>query len=271
MDELPGREQPADPRTVTTMKVRTLIADDEDLARERLHQLLTERSDIELVGECADGRQAVAAIQEHSPELIFLDIQMPELDGFAVLEAIDLEVMPVIVFVTAHDKFALKAFEVHAVDYLLKPFDRERFESALNRALEQVKHRADPARSQAQASVLAEVQAAAKPVERLAVKSGGRITIVKVADIAWVEAAHNYVEIHEDKQCHLLRETISAIEQKLPPDKFVRISRSVIVNVEKIKELQPLFYGEYTVTLHSGKNLTLSRRYRGKLPQLGVG
>src|SRR5437867_9331153 len=128
------------------MKVRTLIADDEELARERLHQLLAERSDIELVGECADGRQAVEAIKEKAPELIFLDIQMPELDGFAVLEAVAAEPMPVIVFVTAHDKFALKAFEVHAVDYLLKPFDRERFESALNRALEQVKHRGSSAR-----------------------------------------------------------------------------------------------------------------------------
>src|SRR5436309_6882427 len=179
------------------MKVRTLIADDEALARERLHQLLAERPEIELLGECADGREAVAAIQTKSPDLIFLDIQMPELDGFAVLEAIKTEPRPVIVFVTAHDKFALRAFEVHAVDYLLKPFDRERFESALRRALEQVKHREGPARSQAQAAVLTEVQSATKPLERLAIKSGGRITILRTADIAWIQSAHNYVEIHE--------------------------------------------------------------------------
>jgi two-component system LytT family response regulator len=253
------------------MKVRTLIADDELLARERLRQLLGDQPEIEIVGECADGSEAVAEIQKKIPELIFLDIQMPELDGFAVLEAINLEPMPVIVFVTAHDRFALQAFEVHAVDYLLKPFDRERFETALNRALEQVRHRRDPARAQAQAALLSEMQQSAKPVERLAIKSSGRITILRTADIAWVEAAHNYVEIHEDKRSHMLRETMAGIEQKLPPEKFVRISRSVIVNADKVKELEPTFYGEYKVTLHDGTRLTLSRRYRRKLPQLGVG
>jgi two-component system LytT family response regulator len=253
------------------VKTRTLIADDEPLARERLRQLLTEQPEIELIGECADGREAVTAIQKNSPDLIFLDIQMPELNGFEVLEAINADPMPVIVFVTAHDKFALKAFEVHAVDYLLKPFDRERFGSALRRALQQVKYREDPTRAEAQAAVLTEMQSPAKPMDRLAVKSGGRIRILRTADIVWVEAAHNYVEIHEDKQSHLLRDTMSSIEQKLPADKFVRISRSVIVNVEKVKELEPLFYGEYTITLQNGKRLTLSRRYRNKLPRLGVG
>jgi two-component system LytT family response regulator len=253
------------------MKVRTLIADDELLARERLRQLLAGQPEIDIVGECADGREAVAEIQKKTPNLIFLDIQMPELDGFAVLEAIDLEPMPVIVFVTAHDRFALRAFEVHAVDYLLKPFDRERFQSALHRALEQVRHRGDPARAQAQAALLTDMQAPAKPVDRLAIKSSGRITILRTADIAWVQAAHNYVEIHEDKRSHLLRESMAGIEQKLPPDKFVRISRSVIVNVDQVKELEPTFYGEYKVTLHDGTCLTLSRRYRKKLPQLGVG
>jgi len=202
------------------MKVRALIADDEALARERLRQLLADRPEIEVVGECADGREAVAAIQAKSPDLIFLDIQMPELDGFAVLEAINTEPMPVIVFVTAHDKFALRAFDVHAVDYLLKPFDRERFESALSRAIERVKHREDPARSQAQASMLSEMKSPTKLVERLAIKSDGRILVVKTSDIAWIQSAHNYVEIHEDNRTHLLRETISAMETRLPPDKF---------------------------------------------------
>jgi len=253
------------------MKARTLIVDDEELARERLRQLLADQPEIELVGECADGREAVAAIKEKSPDLVFLDIQMPELDGFAVLEAVNVEPMPVIVFVTAYDKFALRAFEVHAVDYLLKPFDRERFESALRRALDQVRHREDPARAQAQAALLTEIQAPTKPIERLAIKSGGRIVVVKAADIAWIESAHNYVEIHDDKQAHLLRESISSIETRLPPDKFVRISRTVIVNVDRVKELEPLFGGEYTVTLQNGQRLTLSRRYRHKLPQLGLG
>jgi two-component system LytT family response regulator len=253
------------------MKARTLIVDDEQLARERLRQLLAGQPEIELVGECVDGREAVAAIKKQSPDLVFLDIQMPELDGFAVLEAINVEPMPVIVFVTAHDKFALRAFEVHALDYLLKPFDRERFESALRRALEQVKHRGDATRSQAQAAVLTEIPTSTKPVERLAIKSGGRIIVVKTGDIAWIQSAHNYVEIHEDGQSHLLRETISAIEARLPPDKFVRISRSVIVNLDRVKEMEPLFHGEYMVRLQNGQRLTLSRRYRHKLPQLGLG
>src|SRR5437879_653891 len=238
------------------MKVRTLIVDDEPLARGRLHQLLAGQPEIELVGQCADGLEAVQTIQQQSPDLIFLDIQMPELDGFGVLEALSAEPMPVIVFVTAHDKFALRAFEVHAVDYLLKPFDRERFESALQHALDRLKHREDGTQSEAQAAVLTEVAAPAKTVDRIAIKSGGRIAIVKIADIAWIEAAHNYVEIHEDKQAHLLRENIGALETRLPQDKFVRISRSVIVNVDRIKELEPMFHGEYTITLQNGKKVT---------------
>src|SRR5258706_1477778 len=177
------------------MKARTLIVDDEELARERLRQLLADQPEIEIVGECADGNAAVAAIKAQTPDLVFLDIQMPELDGFAVLEATDVEPMPVIVFVTAYDKFALRAFEVHAVDYLLKPFDRERFESALRRALEQVKHRDGASRAGAQAAALTEIQPPTKPLERVAIKSGGRIVVVKTVDIAWIQSAHNYVEI----------------------------------------------------------------------------
>jgi len=253
------------------MKARTLIVDDEQLARERLRQLLANRPEIELVGTCADGREAVAAINNETPDLIFLDVQMPELDGFAVIEAADVEPMPVIVFVTAYDKFALRAFEVQAVDYLLKPFDRERFESALQRALERVKQRAEPKRSDAPTAELAEPAAPAKPLERLAIKSDGRILVVKTADIGWIQSAHNYVEIHQDnQQTHLLRENIGALESRLPPDKFVRISRSVIINIDRVKELEPLFYGEYSVTLQNGQRLTLSRRYRNKLPLLGV-
>jgi len=194
---------------------------------------------------------------------------MPELDGFGVLQAIRTEPMPVIVFVTAHDQFALRAFEVHAVDYLLKPFDRERFSIALNHALEQVKQRGQSGISEKQSALLAELKPA-KPVERLAVKTGGRVILIKVQDIDWVEAAHNYVELHVEKQTHMLRDTLNAIEARLPSDKFVRISRSVIVNMERIKELQPLFYGEYAIILQSGVRLTLSRRYRDKLQQLGL-
>lgn len=251
-------------------RFRTLIVDDELLARERLRQLLQGEAEIELVGECADGQAAVEAITRESPELIFLDVQMPELDGFGVLEAVAADPAPVIVFVTAHDKFALRAFEVHAADYLLKPFDRERFKTALTRALERVKQRGQPGQTQPQSAVLAELKPPARPLERLAVKTGGRVIFVKLEEIDYIEAAHNYVELHVQKQSHLLRETLNSIEARLPADKFVRISRSVMVNIERVKELQPLFYGEYTVTLQNGTRLTLSRRYRNKLQQLGI-
>jgi two-component system, LytTR family, response regulator len=253
------------------MKVRTLIVDDELLARERLRQLLAAEPEIEITGECSDGNAAVEAIQTKRPDLIFLDVQMPELDGFGVLEAIEADPAPVVVFVTAHDKFALRAFEVHAVDYLLKPFDRERFKTALDRALDRVKHREGAnAAQQSQAAMIAELRPPSKPLERLAVKTSGKVIFVKVGDIDYIESAHNYVELHVEKQSHLLRETLNAIEARLPADKFVRISRSVIVNIERVKELQPLFYGEYTVTLHNGVRLTLSRRFRDKLQQLGL-
>jgi two-component system, LytTR family, response regulator len=249
------------------MKVRTLIVDDESLARERLAQLLSKEPEIEIVGECGDGASAVAAINEKKPDLAFLDIQMPEMDGFAVLDAIEVEPMPIVVFVTAFDKYALKAFEVQALDYLLKPFDKERFASALSRALDHVKLRANPPEPSGD---LTEPVAPAKPVDRLSIKADGRIVLVKTADISWIQAAHNYVEVHEGAKTHLLRGTISAIETRLDPEKFVRISRSLIVNVDYVKELEPQFYGEYIVTLRDGARLTLSRRYRNKLPQLGV-
>jgi two-component system, LytTR family, response regulator len=252
------------------MPTRTLIVDDEALARDRLRQFLQSEREIQIVGECSDGRQAVEAIQKEQPDLVFLDIQMPELDGFAVLEALQTERMPVIVFVTAFDKFALKAFEVHAVDYLLKPFDRERFQTALQRALERVKHRVEKDLGERQAAALAELKPPAKMPERLPVKSNGRVIFVRVEEIDWVEAAHNYIVLHVGKESHLLRETMNAFEERLSPEKFVRISRSTIVNIDRIKELQPLFYGEYNVTLHNGTKLTLSRRYRDKLQQLGL-
>jgi len=252
------------------MKIRTLIVDDESLARDRLRQLLAKETDIELVGECADGREAVAAIQKSSPDLVFLDIQMPELDGFSVLAELDEHALPVIVFVTAYDKFALRAFEVHAVDYLLKPFDRERFQKALQRAVELVKHREDSALAQKQAALLAELKPAVKSPERLAVKSGGLILWVNLAEVDWIGSADNYAELHVGSKSHLLRETMSALEARLAPEVFVRISRSAIVNVRRIKELKRLFYGGCEITLEGGTKLTLSRRYRHKLQQLGV-
>ena len=252
------------------MKIRTIIVDDEELARDRIRQLLSDEPEIEVVGECANGQETVALIRDERPDLVFLDIQMPELDGFGVLDAIETEWTPVIVFVTAHDKFALKAFEVHAVDYLLKPFDRERFKTALHHALAQVKNREGALLTQRLSAVIAELKPPQKPADRLTVKTNGRIIFVKIDDIDWLEAAQNYVELHAGKECHLLRQTFDTIETRLPTEKFVRISRSVIVNVERITELQPLFHGEYLVTLNNGTRLTLSRRYRHQLQRIGV-
>jgi two-component system, LytTR family, response regulator len=252
------------------MKIRTLIVDDEALARQRLRQLLVDEPEIEIAGECSNGLEAVAAIQAMRPGLIFLDVQMPELDGFGVLNSIEERTMPVIVFVTAHDEFALRAFEVHAADYLLKPFDRERFQKALRRALERASRSGDGSLQERQSALLREL-ASAKLPERLVVKSAGRIEWVRTAEVWWIESANNYVELHLEKKSHLLRETLNAIEARLAPGEFIRISRSVIVNRSRVRELQRLFYGSYAVILQNGVRLTLSRRYRDKLEQLGLG
>ncbi|MGA2749342.1 MAG: LytTR family DNA-binding domain-containing protein [Verrucomicrobiota bacterium] len=251
------------------MKIRTLIVDDEELARSRLRQLLHDEPDIEIIGECADGQGAVSTIQETKPDLIFLDIQIPELDGFGVVQAIGTDCAPVVVFVTAHDKFALRAFEIHAVDYLLKPFDRERFQQALRRAMERVMHREDREIIERQAALIAELKSP-KATDRLAVKSGGRIVWMKLDEVDWISSADNYAELHVGPKSHLLRETLASLETRLAPDKFVRISRSVIVNLGRIEELKRLFYGGYELTLQGGTKLTLSRRYRDKLRQLGI-
>lgn len=250
------------------MKIQILIVDDEPLARGRLRQLLEIEPGVEIMGECTNGREAVAFIGEHHPDLVFLDVQMPELDGFGVLEAIQGEKMPAVIFVTAHDRFALRAFEVHAVDYLLKPFDRDRFKTALHRALDHIQHHQTGELSQRLTALLAEVKPEPKHLERLAIKSSGRVLFLKTDDIDWIEAADNYVSLHVGAETHLHRETMSALVEELPAKKFLRISRSTIVNVDRIRELQPLFHGEYVVILRGGTKLTLSRNYREALNQL---
>lgn len=250
------------------MKIRTLIVDDEPLGRDRLSKLLQDETDIEVIGTCASGIEAVDTIRRESPDLVFLDVQMPELDGFGVIAALKGEKLPAIIFVTAHDKFALKAFEVHALDYLLKPFDRERFQNALHRAVDHLKQRQTVLLDERLSALLADLKPEAKPLDRLAIKSEGRVVLVKTAEIDWIEAADNYVNLHVGNESHLLRETMSALEQRLPEDTFLRISRSTIVNVERIRELQPLFHGEYVVILRNNTRLTLSRGYREKLNRL---
>jgi two-component system LytT family response regulator len=249
-------------------KIRTVIVDDEPLARERLHGLLQRHADIEVVAECGDGREAVKTIGKEKPDLVFLDIQMPELDGFGVLAELQGKHIPAVVFVTAYDRFALKAFEVHALDYLLKPFDRERFDKALTRARQQINKEQAQDLSAKISSLLADLKPEAQAADRLAIKTPGRVVFVKLDEIDWIEAADNYVNIHQGQTSHLLRETMASLEQRLPSSKFVRISRSAIVNIDRIKEMQPLFHGEYAVILRSGARLTLTRGYRESLARL---
>ncbi len=250
------------------MTIRTLIVDDEPLARDRLTTFLRAEPQVELVGECANGLEALDQIRALQPDLVFLDVQMPELDGFGVLRELDPAERPAVVFVTAFDQFAVKAFEVHAIDYLLKPFDRERLQAALQRAATALGQRQPEALHEKLSALLNELRPAQTP-ERLLVKSEGRMLFVRVAEIDWVEAADNYVSLHVGKDTHLLRETMTSLEARLPKQ-FLRISRSTMVNTERIRELQPLFHGDYAIILRDGTKLTLTRGYRDKLQQLGV-
>lgn len=253
--------------------MRVVIADDEPLARERIEQLLAGRPGIQIAAVAGDGRAAVEAVRAHRPDLLFLDVQMPELDGFGVLAELGADVPPAVIFCTAYDQFALRAFEVHALDYLLKPFDEERFTQALERARRQLVRPAGGPDDHPLAARLAALLEAARPdaaarADRLAVKSEGRVVLVKLADIDWVEAADNYVNLHAGRESHLMRETMNRLEQRLDPARFVRISRSTIVNLDRIRELQPMFHGDYTVVLRDGTRLALSRNYRERLAHL---
>jgi len=250
------------------MKIRTLLVDDEPLARDRLRSLLGAEPDFEIVGECGDGHEAVQAIEHHQPDLVFLDIQMPELDGFGVLAALKTPRMPEVIFVTAYNQHAVRAFEVHALDYLLKPFDRERFQTTLGRARTRLAHARSGDLNQKLTALLAEMRPEPKTTDRLAIKTAGKVLFVKTPDIDWIEAADNYVNLHVGAESHLLRETMGALEARLDPSQFLRISRSTIVNLERVKELQPMFHGDYTVILRNGTRLSLSRNYRDKLQAL---
>ncbi|MEJ7708532.1 MAG: LytTR family transcriptional regulator DNA-binding domain-containing protein [Pyrinomonadaceae bacterium] len=251
-----------------TSKIRVLIVDDEPFARERVRQLLEGDADIEIIGECGDGLHAAALIKEQSPELLFLDVQMPELDGFGVLERVEAERMPIVIFVTAYDKYAIRAFEACALDYLLKPYDEERFAKAVGRAKTQLGRGAPETESALGALRFApakEVGARTKYLERVVVKTGGRVYFFRTEEIDWIEAQGNYVRLHIGRAAYLLRETISSLEQELNPGKFVRIHRGTLVNVERIRELQPMFHGQHVVILRDGTELTLSRRHRSSL------
>ena len=248
-------------------KIRAIIVDDEPLGRERIRTLLADDSDIEIVGESADGRKAVSSIAKLNPDLLFLDVQMPEMDGFEVLESIAGAEMPVVIFVTAYDKYAVKAFQVHALDYLLKSFDRDRFTEAVRRAKTEIAKGREHHLDERLASLLEDLQERRPRPERLVVRSGGRILFLRVEEIDWIEAADNYVSLHVGRESHLLRGTMASIEERLDPRKFLRIHRSTIVNLDRVAELSPLFHGDYEVRLRDGAKLTLSRGYREKLQE----
>ena len=256
------------------MKIKTIIADDEPLAREKIRNLLEQDPDIELIGECADGIETVTAIRNQQPDLVFLDVQMPELDGFGVLKALHDSNMPTLIFVTAYDQYALRAFEVHALDYLLKPFDRERFQKALQRAKEHIRKEKSGEVNEKLLTLLEDLKSEKsnnherKYLDRLVIKAGGRVTFLKTEEIDWIEAAGNYIRLYIGKDSHLLRETMNNIQTKLDPEKFLRIHRSTILKIDRIKELQPWYHGEYFVTLENGKQLTSSRSYRHQLSKL---
>jgi two-component system LytT family response regulator len=244
------------------MKIRALIVDDEPLARERVRAMLGDESDIEIAGECGDGPAAVAAIRKLSPDLLFLDVQMPGMDGFGVLRAVDRERMPVVIFVTAYDQHAVKAFEAHALDYLLKPLMPARFKAALQRAREHLATKQAGTLSQNLAAWLGQARPEKEFLSRIAVKTGERTIFVRTDQIDYAESAGNYVVLHAGKENHVVRETLTALAENLNPKKFVRISRSTLVNADQIKELRPLFKGEHVVVLHNGKQLTMTRGVR---------
>ena len=246
-------------------KIKVLVVDDEPLARERLTTLLSQEPDIELVGPARDGEEAITAIHDDSPDLVFLDVQMPQMNGFDVIEAVGSDKMPLVIFVTAYDQHALKAFQVRALDYLLKPFDRERFTDALQRARKQLERDETGDLGRRLLALVKDLRRDQPRSDRLVVKSGGRLFFLRADEIDWVEAAGNYVRLHVGPASHLLRETMNAIEGRLDPEKFFRIHRSRIVNMERIQELQPWLNGEYAVLLRTGTRLTLSRGYREKL------
>lgn len=260
--------------------------DDEALARKALRVMIADDPEMEVISECRSGREAVTAIREQSPDIVFIDIQMPEMDGFQVIEEIGVKEMPVTVFVTAYDKYALRAFDAHALDYLLKPFDYDRFDNALQRAKTQVRRQKLGEMRESFLAVLKDMKPASaessskkesrKPLEpdaegsidRVVIKSGGRIYFLKIEEIDWVEGAGDYLSLHAGGQTHLIRETMGNFHSKLNPKNFLRIHRSTIINIERVKDIRPLSKGEYVITLTSGVRLNSSRGYRRALQEL---
>lgn len=262
--------------------LRVLVVDDESLARQRLRRLLQAEPDVDVIGEASTGREAVQRISELRPDIVCLDVQMPELDGFGVLRELGDGPLPLVLFVTAYDEHALRAFDVHAVDYVLKPVDADRFRTAFQRARTQIQQSCAANRLGELLATVRRVSdgspnttpvngtsatngAAASFSSRILVKHDGRMFFIKVGDIDWIEADRNYVRLHVGKVSHTIRERISHLEESLDPQLFARIHRSTIVNLNRVKEMQQWFSGDYVVTLDSGTRLRLSRHYRDRV------
>lgn len=255
------------------MKIRVLIVDDERIAREGVMMRLESAPEFRIIGTCANGLEAVSFIRNEKPDLVFLDVQMPGLDGFGVIEKIGISLMPLVIFVTAYDKYALRAFEYHALDYLLKPFDEERFNRTLERARQQLQKNASENFNLRLTALMEDLcdqkktsagisETAPRSLEKIVVKTGGRIYFVSTEEIDWVEAADNYVRIYAGRETHLVREKISSLAAKLDPQIFLRIHRSIIVNTKRIQELRPMFDGVFIVVLKDGSELTSGRHFR---------
>ena len=243
------------------MRIRALIVDDEPLARDRIRELLKEHAEIEVIGEARNGREAIEVVMNQIPDLVFLDVQMPDLDGFDVLQNLNLDQLPLIIFVTAYDQHALRAFDVHAVDYLTKPFDRKRFAEAVDHAKVFMKGAREPDTARI-LNMLQELRGSVRYLERFAVKHGETIFFVRAEDVDAIEAQGNYVRLSLANSSHLLRDTLNNIESQVNPRKFVRIHRRTIVNIDRVKEVQTWARGEYRVVLITGAHYTLSRGYR---------
>jgi two-component system LytT family response regulator len=253
---------------------RALIVDDERMARKRLRTLLASEKDFEVIGECANGTSAVDAIRADAPDLVFLDVQMPELDGFGVVREIGADRMPFVIFVTAYDQYALRAFEVSALDYLTKPFDRERFEGTLRRVRQQMALREGTRTADTivgaelhtrLAALLEQLQPRPRFAERLMIKNGGRVTFLRADEVDWIEAAGNYVKLHAGRDTHLLHEGLASVAARLDPARFARIHRSILVNLDRVREVQPWFHGDAVAILRDGTKLSVSRTYREQL------
>ncbi|HEX6695114.1 MAG TPA: LytTR family DNA-binding domain-containing protein [Longimicrobiales bacterium] len=247
------------------MTIRAVIVDDEPLARLRISDLLAAADDVDVIAQCANGEEAIRVIVDTNPDLLFLDVQMPEIDGFDVLQAVGVGSVPVVIFVTAYDQFALRAFEANALDYLLKPYDDERFNAALQRARARIRLQQKDDVDRRLLALLRDARGDRGYLQRLVVPSGQRSVFIRVEQIDWIEAERNYVRLHVGGQSYLLRENVSRIAAALDPAMFCQIHRSTIVNIDRIQEVESLSNAEYLVVLQDGTKLSSGRKYRGNL------